>query len=235
MHISFKKSIRSKLLSVAPAFSMSEIVFPSFVRNQGYKATISASDAVYGLTSLLECGGIISLEKNFLFQYFKLFTFHTRASADWMRRHAGGTGFAQLTASSIKSIGSNAEKNPSTNESGSSSTAVSVLAGVGVGMRQGAAAVSVHVSEFDTGIGSKSAMKSNSDDFTSLSHDSHQGNTYFEDDEPPVEGESEHEAREREMRNRKRDRDRETIKNFYMAYDALDKLVAIFYCIHLIY
>ena len=56
MHARFKKDIAPKLRKWAPQFNMPEIEFPSFIRNYGYRLTLTASDAVYALTALMDCG-----------------------------------------------------------------------------------------------------------------------------------------------------------------------------------
>jgi len=56
MKLEFRRDIEPKLKKWAPRYNMPEIVFPSFLRNCGYRATLSASDAVYSLTALMDCG-----------------------------------------------------------------------------------------------------------------------------------------------------------------------------------
>ncbi|KAJ3205018.1 hypothetical protein HDU82_005463, partial [Entophlyctis luteolus] len=74
------------------------------------------------------------------------------------------------------------------------------LTGTGIGQRLGVGAVRVKVSEFDD-VGSAGGV----DGF-----------------EPPVPGEDEADRNAREDRNRRRERENEWVKNFYLAYDALD-------------
>ncbi|KAJ3119314.1 hypothetical protein HK098_005597 [Nowakowskiella sp. JEL0407] len=56
MHITFKKLIHEKLTAIAPKYNLDEIIYSSFYRHYGFKCTISASDAVYSLSALLDCG-----------------------------------------------------------------------------------------------------------------------------------------------------------------------------------
>ncbi|OZJ06275.1 hypothetical protein BZG36_00775 [Bifiguratus adelaidae] len=53
MDVELKKILRQKLESVAPQYGLDNIIYRSFVRQHGYKCSISASDAVYGLSALL--------------------------------------------------------------------------------------------------------------------------------------------------------------------------------------
>ncbi|KAJ3211250.1 hypothetical protein HDU67_004646 [Dinochytrium kinnereticum] len=66
MHTTLKKDMKRKLPALGPSFNLPDLLFPSFLRNYGYKLTIGAADAVHSLSALLDCG------------------------ADWMRRQAGG-------------------------------------------------------------------------------------------------------------------------------------------------
>jgi cell division control protein 45 len=56
MSLTFKQTLKEKLSGIAPKYNMSEILFPSFYRHYGYKATLSASDVVYSITALLDAG-----------------------------------------------------------------------------------------------------------------------------------------------------------------------------------
>ncbi|KTW30903.1 DNA replication initiation factor CDC45 [Pneumocystis jirovecii RU7] len=56
MDMDLKKSLREKLDKFAPLYGLNNLVFPSFVRTFGFKCTLSASDASYGLSALLETG-----------------------------------------------------------------------------------------------------------------------------------------------------------------------------------
>ncbi|CCJ31198.1 unnamed protein product [Pneumocystis jirovecii] len=49
MDMDLKKSLREKLDKFAPLYGLNNLVFPSFVRTFGFKCTLSASDASYGL------------------------------------------------------------------------------------------------------------------------------------------------------------------------------------------
>ncbi|KAJ3029123.1 UNVERIFIED_CONTAM: hypothetical protein HDU68_000078 [Siphonaria sp. JEL0065] len=188
MKISIQKELRAKLLNIGPTYSMTQLQFPSFVRHNGYKITVSASDTVHAVLALLDCG------------------------ASWMRRHAVG-GIVDEAVGDVK-VGDNSGTG---NQAGSSSIAAKIaaaasskLTGTGTGTRLGAGAVSVKISEFDDVIGA-----------------SVQGY------EPAVAGEDDNEKAEREARNRRREREGEWIKNFYMAYDALDNIDLIFHGIQL--
>ncbi|KAJ3068456.1 hypothetical protein HDU98_008378, partial [Podochytrium sp. JEL0797] len=192
MKISIQKEVRNKLLALGPTFSLSELQFPSFVRHNGYKITVSASDTVHALLALLDCG------------------------ASWMRRHAVGGSVDEAAGGSDIKVGDNSGTGQ---QAGSSSIAAKIsaaasskLTGTGMGTRLGAGAVAVKISEFDDVIGGVSSI---------------------ENYEPPVPGEEEGEKVEREGRNRKREREGEWVKNFYMAYDALDNIDLIFHGIQL--
>jgi cell division control protein 45 len=56
MSVDYKRSLKQTLVDLAPKYKMPNIVFPSFERNYGYLVTFSASDMVYGVTALLDCG-----------------------------------------------------------------------------------------------------------------------------------------------------------------------------------
>lgn len=56
MTLEYKRSLSSKLSNMAPKYNMSDIIFPSFDRSYGYSANLSASDVVYAMTALLDCG-----------------------------------------------------------------------------------------------------------------------------------------------------------------------------------
>jgi cell division control protein 45 len=56
MSSDFKKGLKQTLMELAPRYKMPNIVFPSFERRYGYLVTLSASDVVYSLTALLDCG-----------------------------------------------------------------------------------------------------------------------------------------------------------------------------------
>jgi cell division control protein 45 len=57
MSISFKKSLYEKIKNIAPKYNLSDLIFSSFYRHYGYKATLSASDVVFALSALLDAGG----------------------------------------------------------------------------------------------------------------------------------------------------------------------------------
>jgi len=56
MDIGLKKLLPEKLEDMAPMFGLNEISYPSFVKQHGYKCTLSASDTVYSLNALLNRG-----------------------------------------------------------------------------------------------------------------------------------------------------------------------------------
>lgn len=56
MDIGLKKILPEKLEDMAPMFGLNEISYPSFVKQHGYKCTLSASDTVYSLNALLNRG-----------------------------------------------------------------------------------------------------------------------------------------------------------------------------------
>jgi cell division control protein 45 len=56
MDINLKKILPQKLEDMAPMFGLNEISYPSFVKQHGYKCTLSASDTVYSLNALLNRG-----------------------------------------------------------------------------------------------------------------------------------------------------------------------------------
>jgi cell division control protein 45 len=56
MHREYKRDIPNKLRKWAPRYNMPEIEFPSFLKNYGYRLTLSASDAVFALEALMDYG-----------------------------------------------------------------------------------------------------------------------------------------------------------------------------------
>lgn len=56
MSVDFKKALPNKLLDLAPKYNMPDIIFPSFSRKHGLFPVASASDAVYSVTAILDCG-----------------------------------------------------------------------------------------------------------------------------------------------------------------------------------
>jgi len=54
MNVEIKKILRDKINEVSPNFQLDNILFLSFVKVNGYKAELSASDVVYGVSALLE-------------------------------------------------------------------------------------------------------------------------------------------------------------------------------------
>ncbi|EMR09043.1 hypothetical protein PNEG_02815 [Pneumocystis murina B123] len=56
MDIDLKKNLQEKLDRFAPLYGLNDLIYPSFIRTFGFKCTLSASDASYGLSALLETG-----------------------------------------------------------------------------------------------------------------------------------------------------------------------------------
>ncbi|KAH9275928.1 hypothetical protein BASA83_001734 [Batrachochytrium salamandrivorans] len=56
MSLPFKKRIKPKLQDLAPRFNMPDLLFPSFYRNFGHSVPLSATDVVYALSALVDCG-----------------------------------------------------------------------------------------------------------------------------------------------------------------------------------
>ncbi|KAG0337928.1 hypothetical protein BG000_004793 [Podila horticola] len=54
MSIDLKKILRDRIETVSPEYGLNEILYTSFTRSYGYRGLMSASDAVYAVTSLLE-------------------------------------------------------------------------------------------------------------------------------------------------------------------------------------
>ncbi|KAI9238593.1 MAG: CDC45 family [Podila humilis] len=54
MSIDLKKILRDRIETVSPEYGLNEILYTSFTRSYGYRGLMSASDAVYAVTSLIE-------------------------------------------------------------------------------------------------------------------------------------------------------------------------------------
>ncbi|ORX59761.1 CDC45-like protein [Hesseltinella vesiculosa] len=54
MDMDLKNILRNKIETVAPLYGLTDICFPSFSRSYGWKYSLSASDVVYALATLLE-------------------------------------------------------------------------------------------------------------------------------------------------------------------------------------
>ncbi|TPX64767.1 hypothetical protein SpCBS45565_g05664 [Spizellomyces sp. 'palustris'] len=117
MNITFKRTIRDKLSSVAPRYNMSEIIFPSFCKSFGYKGVVSAPDTVYALTALLDWG------------------------AEWISRHS-----VIAYSESMGSVSSRLGR-PGGGRDENSELGTGGLAGVGVGTRTGMAAVAMRTGD----------------------------------------------------------------------------------------
>lgn len=63
MNSQMKKSLFQRLSDLAPKYNMPDMIFPSFERNYGFVTTLSASDVVYSITALLDCGGTLLNQK----------------------------------------------------------------------------------------------------------------------------------------------------------------------------
>ncbi|KAI8589741.1 CDC45 family [Geranomyces variabilis] len=186
MSLQFKKSVKQKLIAVAPRFNMTEIVFPSFYKHFGFKGIVSAPDVVYSLTSLLDWG------------------------AEWIKRQgAAGGSFADSAgggaAASAQLLA------PANGRPGARDTSEVIsggLAGVGVGTRTGFAAV---------------AMRSG-DALPGVDDDSDESDAADPEDEDP-------DAEDGTRREKKKER--AWVRNFYVAYDALDSFDLLQHGIHL--
>ncbi|KAF8654220.1 hypothetical protein AX16_003744 [Volvariella volvacea WC 439] len=63
MDLDLKKDLVKKLTDIAPEYGLVELSYPSFMRCSGYKSQpLSASDAVEGITALLDVAGGVRLE-----------------------------------------------------------------------------------------------------------------------------------------------------------------------------
>ncbi|KAI9106301.1 CDC45 family [Phlyctochytrium arcticum] len=163
MNITFKRSLRDKLSSVAPRYNMSEIIFPSFSKTYGYKGTVSAPDVVYSITALLDWG------------------------TEWISRHSV-TGYSDGAGP----VSSTLER-PGQDQDDSGRMGTGGLAGVGVGTRTGMAAI---------------AMRSGKPLQT------------VEDKGPTAEDTAALSEEDRELL--KKEQQRSWVRNFYVAYDALN-------------
>ncbi|RKO88501.1 CDC45-like protein-domain-containing protein [Blyttiomyces helicus] len=188
MNITFKRTIREKLQRIAPSYNIPDILFPSFYKHYGWKGTVSAADAVYSITALLDCG------------------------VDWIVRHRSGTYDETGGAGGGGGgAGGDSDHAPTTRRAGrggeESGPCSGGLAGVGVGTRTGMAALRVGDLVHSVGWG------------------------FDEDDgeEEPGEGDATdamtqgEEQDGRPGRTKKKVKERDWVRNFYIAYDALDK------------
>ncbi|KAJ3113710.1 hypothetical protein HDU96_003039 [Phlyctochytrium bullatum] len=221
MHTTLKRDMKRKLPALGPAFNLPDLVFPSFARHFGYKVTVGASDVVHSVSSLLDCG------------------------ADWMRRQAGGEDVENAASwflasgtdnggtgigrgAHIGGAGAVSRVAVSTSNASGFGAGASVLSGVGMGTRQGTSAVRVITSEFDK---FDSRKKSN---VRTLAGEQPEEAAPPSDDESEDEDEDEENAEEaRAWRRRRRAREKELIKNFYLAFDALDDVDLLLHGIHL--
>jgi cell division control protein 45 len=63
MDMDLKKTLPEKLEAIAPEYGLIELAYPSFTRTYGFQlASLSAADAVEGLSSLLEAAVGVRLE-----------------------------------------------------------------------------------------------------------------------------------------------------------------------------
>lgn len=74
MKHSIKDSLSSKLENYAPTYNLPDLQFSSFQMEMGYKRAFSASDAVYGVTALLEAHALEEVRPPLL-----------PPTADWLR------------------------------------------------------------------------------------------------------------------------------------------------------
>ncbi|KAJ3109527.1 hypothetical protein HDU97_005184 [Phlyctochytrium planicorne] len=252
MHTTLKKDMRRKLPAIGPAFNLPDLLFPSFLRHYGYKFTIGAGDAVHSLAALLDCGA----------DWMRRQAGGEDVEADGsgggrgsISEAAGGMGGGSVGGGRLGSGGGDAYGGnrgvgvASTSRMGGSG---SVLAGVGMGTKQGTAALRVTTSEFDQSERDAKALKESGgrelfngemdrrkskrgDRSGEISDDDREeGDSDPEDDEPAETEEAERERVERRaLRKKKRAREREWVKNFYLAYDALENVDLLYHGIHL--
>ncbi|KAJ3158100.1 hypothetical protein HDU86_003052 [Geranomyces michiganensis] len=185
MSLPFKKSVKQKLIAVAPRFNMTEIVFPSFYKHFGFKGIVSAPDVVYALTSLLDWG------------------------AEWIKRQ-GAAGGSYGDAAGGGAAASAQLLAPANGRPGARDTSEVIsggLAGVGVGTRTGFAAVAMRAGDAIPGVDDDS-------------------------DDSDVQDEEDQDA-DGENGARREKKERAWVRNFYVAYDALDSFDLLQHGIHL--
>ncbi|KAJ1534589.1 hypothetical protein HK096_003707 [Nowakowskiella sp. JEL0078] len=122
MKLEFKRLLREKLIVLGPNYGLDEIIYPSFYRQYGFKGSLSASDAMYSLSALLDCG------------------------SDWVRKHAFG---ATETTESLANSSSSAGIGPGgvfvrgIGTKAISDADLGLQSGVGVGTKTGTSAISL--------------------------------------------------------------------------------------------
>lgn len=62
MDMDLKRSLRSKVDSIAPEYGLFDLSYPSFVRSFGYQAVLSASDVTECVSALLEVANGVRLD-----------------------------------------------------------------------------------------------------------------------------------------------------------------------------
>ncbi|KAL7751816.1 DNA replication initiation factor cdc45 [Sorochytrium milnesiophthora] len=62
MDAELKRLLKLRMSTVGPEFGLDDLTYSSFTRSFGYKYTLSASDAVFALTALLEAGPRVATE-----------------------------------------------------------------------------------------------------------------------------------------------------------------------------
>lgn len=62
MDMDLKRSLRSKVESIAPEYGLFDLTFASFVRAYGYQSLLSASDCVESVTAILEVATGVKLD-----------------------------------------------------------------------------------------------------------------------------------------------------------------------------
>ena len=62
MDMDLKRNLRDKLETIAPEYGLVELSYPSFTRTFGFQLSLSAADAVEGLSALLEAARGVKLE-----------------------------------------------------------------------------------------------------------------------------------------------------------------------------
>jgi hypothetical protein len=74
MGLAIKKSLKSKLIDLAPRYNMDNVLFLSFEKNYGHSCTLSATDVVYSVSTLLDCGASM-LERHGVSHYENVISF----------------------------------------------------------------------------------------------------------------------------------------------------------------
>ncbi|KAI8803183.1 CDC45 family [Cladochytrium replicatum] len=204
MHIKFKHLLRGRLSHLSARYNLADIVYPSFFKHQGFKCTISASDAVYSLSALLDHG------RGWILQ-------HALGADDTIESSRGGRAGESCAGPRGSIVG--AGGGVGARSGGLSGVALAELntqSGVGVGTKTGAAAVSLmfHVQN--------NRALSGWDQYDDAGDDENDPNRKEGDEENDEEGKS-----------RGKGKGRGWMQNFFIAYDALDSFDLLYHGIHL--